>query len=259
MVKPATAAVAVQLVAADCPYHPVRTYLDGLEWDGTPRLDTWLVAYLGAENNAYHRAVGPKALIQAVARAYSPGYKADHVLILEGPQGSGKSSVVAALAPDQGWYCDEIADLGSKDAAQDLCGKWIVELAELSAMKRSEVERTKAFVSRRVDHYRASYGRRSQDHPRQCVFLGTTNGDAYLGDETGNRRYWPSAVGAIKLDELRRDRDQLWAEAVAAYHAGTAWHLDKKDETLAARPRPNGASSTRGRSRFSNGLKSAPR
>jgi predicted P-loop ATPase len=169
-----------------------------------------------------------------VARAYLPGAKGDHVLIFEGPQRSGKSSAVAALAADAGWFSEEISDLGSKDAAQDLRGKWLVELAELSAMKRSEVERVKAFVSRRVDHYRPSYGRRSLDHPRQCVFIGTTNADSYFGDEAGNLRYWPVKVGTIDLDALRRDRDLLWAEATAAFKAGEPWHLNQQTEALAA-------------------------
>jgi Virulence-associated protein E len=120
--------------------------------------------------------------------------------------------------------------LGSKDAAQDLRGKWIVELAELSAMKRSDVERTKAFMSRKIDHYRPSYGRRSQDFPRQCVFAGTTNADTYLGDETGNRRFWPVRVGAVDLAALARDREQLWAEAVAAFKAGERWWLTGEAE-----------------------------
>jgi putative DNA primase/helicase len=182
----------------------------------------------------YVQAVGRKALLQAVVRIMEPGCKADQVLILEGPQGAGKSSAVAGLSPDPAWFCDEIADLGSKDAAQDLAGKWIVEMPELSAMKRSEVERNKAFMSRRVDHYRPSYGRRSQDFPRQCVFFGTTNADAYLSDETGNRRFWGVKVGKIALERLRRERDQLWAEAVAAYRAGEKWWLDADTEGVAA-------------------------
>ena len=132
------------------------------------------------------------------------------------------------------WFSDELADLGTKDAAQDLRGKWIVELGELSALNRGAVERVKAFMSRRVDHYRPSYGTRSQDFPRQCVFIGSTNADAYLGDETGGRRFWPVKVGAIDLDALKRDRDQLWAEAVAAYRADEKWWLDKETEKAAA-------------------------
>jgi putative DNA primase/helicase len=132
------------------------------------------------------------------------------------------------------WFSDEISDLGSKDSAQDLRGKWIIELAELSAMKRGDIERTKAFMSRGVDHYRPSYGRRSQDFPRQCVFAGTTNAETYFGDETGNRRFWPVKVGAIDITGLREERDQLWAEAVVAFKAGEKWWLTAEVEKAAA-------------------------
>src|SRR3954452_21159838 len=238
MAKPATCATAVQMVATQHPHHPVREYLDGLEWDGTERLDSWLATCLGAKaepgREAYLRHVGRKSLIQAVARAHKPGCKADHMPVLRGPQGIGKSSAIRALAVREEWFADEIADLGSKDAAQDLAGKWIVEVPELAAIRGREVERTKAFVSRRVDHYRPSYGRRSQDFPRQCVFFGTTNADTYLQDETGNRRNWDIGVGRIDLAALRRDRDQLWAEAAVAFKAGETWWLDAKAEAVAA-------------------------
>ena len=237
MVKPTTAAAVVQLVASENPYHPVREYLSGLGWDGTPRLDSWLSTYLGAafEDETYRRQVGRKCLIQAVARAYEPGCKADHALILQGPQGALKSSAVRILARDKDWFADEISDLGSKDSAQDLRGKWIIELAELSAMKRGDIERTKAFMSRSTDHYRPSYGRRSQDFPRQCAFFGTTNADAYLGDETGNRRFWPIKIGKIDIAALQRDVDQLWAEAVVAYRTHEKWWLDAEAEKIAAK------------------------
>jgi predicted P-loop ATPase len=124
------------------------------------------------------------------------------------------------------WFADEIADLGSKDSAQDLRGQWIIELGELSAMRRGEVERVKAFMSRSTDHYRPSYGRRSQDFPCQCVFIGSTNADTYLADETGNQRFWPVKVGRINLKTLRQDVGQLWAEADAAYRTGERWWLD---------------------------------
>jgi predicted P-loop ATPase len=242
--RPPTAAAAAQLVACRAQHHPVREYLDGLSWDGVPRIETWLVDYLGVElpdlrtvteqekeralmKRAYIVAVSRMALIQAVARAYQPGCKADAVLIIEGEQDIGKSSAIEALAADPAWFADEISDPGSKDAAQDIAGKWIVELAELSAVKRGEVERVKAFISRRVDHYRPSYGRRSTDFPRQCVFFGSTNSDAYLADETGNRRYWPVRATKVNLDGLRAVRDQLWAEAVAAYYAGSHWWMDE--------------------------------
>src|SRR4051794_14387479 len=237
-VKPATCAAAVQLVAADHPHHPVRTYLDGLRWDGTPRLDTWAEVYLGAEvkpgREKYLRQVGRKTLIQPVARAYEPGCKADHLPVLRGPQGRGKSTAIRILAKEEAWFADEVADLGSKDSAQDLRGKWLIEIPELAAMRGREVERTKAFVSRKVDHYRPSYGHRSVDHPRQCVFWGTTNADSYLPDETGNRRFWDVEVGRIDIAKLRSDRDQLWAEAVAAFKAGEVWWLDVETEKLAA-------------------------
>ena len=156
------------------------------------------------------------------------------MLIFEGVQGIGKSSAAAILALDPAWFTDDIRDLGTKDSAQDLRGKWIVELAELSALKRGEVERIKGFISRRVDHYRPSYGRRSEDFGRQCVFIGSTNASAYLNDETGARRFWPVKVGKIDLTALRQDVEQLWAEAMVAYRAGERWWLDKTTEAVAA-------------------------
>ena len=231
--KKSTVADAVAMIAGEYPHHPVAAWLDELAWDGTKRLDGWLTTYLGVTDTAYSRAVASATLVAAVARIRRPGCKADHVLILEGPQGAGKSQAVAALAPNPDWFTDEIADLGTKDAAQGLRGKWIIELPELSAMRRGEIETIKAFTSRATDHYRPSYGRRAEDFPRQCIFIGSTNGDAYLADDTGNRRFWPVKVGNIDLNSLRRDREQLWAEAVAAFAKDTCWWLTQAEEALA--------------------------
>ena len=258
ILKPATCAAAVEMVASHHRHHAVRAYLEGLTWDGSPRLDGWLETYLGAgidvpvldaglseddlnreeptpseKYAAYLRSIGPKWMIAAVARIYRPGCKADYVLVLEGEQGLGKSTCLRILAGDD-WFADEMSDLGSKDSAQDLRGKWIIELAEVAALRRAVLERMKAFISRNVDHYRPSYGRRSMDFPRQCVFAGTTNADAYLADETGNRRFWPVKVTGLCLGELVRDRDQLWAEAVARFNAGESWWLDREVEAFAA-------------------------
>ena len=258
ILKPATCAAAVEMVASHHRHHAVREFLDGLIWDRTPRLDMWLETYLGARIDfqtldadlseddlnreeptpsekyaTYLRSVGPKWMIAAVARVYRPGCKVDHVIVLEGPQGCGKSTCFRILAGND-WFADEIADLGTKDSAQDLRGKWIVELAEVAALKRGMLERVKAFFTRNVDHYRPSYGRRSMDFPRQCVFAGTTNADAYLADETGNRRFWPVKVRGLRLEELKRDRDQLWAEAVVRFKADESWWLDREVEAFAA-------------------------
>ena len=235
--KPRTCASAVQLVARDQAVNPLRLRLSALEWDGQERLSGWLATYLGAKvepgRERYLEAVARAWMISAVARAFKPGCKVDHALILEGMQGVKKSTIAATLAIEPQWFADEIADLGTKDSAQDLRGKWIVELAELSAMKRGEVERVKAFMSRSIDHYRPSYGTRSQDFPRRCVFIGSTNEDAYLHDATGNRRFWPVKVGRIEVEALERNRDQLWAEAVAAFRSGEPWWLDPEVETEA--------------------------
>lgn len=230
--KPIRVNAALEAYARRHEYHPVRQYLRGLKWDGVPRIERWTVTHLGAADLAYNRAVGRCWLIGAVARVMQPGCKLDTALILEGAQGMGKSTVMCVLA-GQPWFADEISHLGSKDAAQDTRGKWIIELAELSAMTRQEVETVKAFMSRAVDHYRPSYGRRSIDVPRQCAFVGSTNRDDYLQDDTGNRRFWPVKVGVIDLAAVKRDRDQLWAEAVALYDRGVAWWLAKEEEDLA--------------------------
>lgn len=196
---------------------PVRSYLKGVVWDGIPRLDTWLTTYLGVADTPYSRAVGGKWLLSGVARSMDPGCKADHCLVLEGPQGAGKSSALSILGG--AFYTDQITPLwkGDKDTSQDLRGKWLIEFAELSALSRSENESIKAFISRQCDNYRPSYGRKSRDFKRSCIFAATTNGSGYLKDETGARRFWPVRVGRIDLEALRQDRDQLWAEAMHRY------------------------------------------
>ena len=227
-VPPAVVGRSVVAVARNIRVHPVRDYLTGLAWDGTPRLDAWTVTYLGAEDTRLHRAMGAMWMISAVARIMRPGCKADHMLILEGPQGIRKSTALKALASDE-WFTDELAELGSKDAAQQMRGVWIIEMAELDAIGRPNVSRIKAFLTRTTDRYRPPYERYVVTVPRQCVFAGTVNPDTYLRDETGNRRFWPVRCGDIDLDALRRDRDQLWAEAVVWFNAEAAWWMEDKD------------------------------
>lgn len=207
--------------------HPVRDYLEGLKWDGVQRLPQLLVKYFGAASTAYVQAVGLKWMISAVARAFRPGCQADYMLVLEGVQGIGKSTGARTLGGD--WYADTGIVVGDKDSYQALRRIWIYEFAELAAIKGKESERVKNFVSSRQDHYRPSYGRRTRDFPRQCVFIGSTNEEQYLPDRTGNRRFWPVRCGRVDVAALAADRDQLWAEAVARFNSGEAWHTDTAD------------------------------
>jgi predicted P-loop ATPase len=219
-------------VAREHPYHPVRDYLDGLKWDGVSRIDDWLILYLNADPSDYVRAIGPRWLISGVARIFEPGAKADCALILEGRQGKGKSTTLEILGGE--FYSDDIAELGSKDASLGAAGVWVVELAELEALGKAEVSKVKGFLSRRVDRFRPPYGRHYIWVPRQCIFAGSVNLNRYLKDETGGRRFWPVKCGnKLNLDELRRDRDQLWAEAVVRYRAVAHWWLEG-DQLLAA-------------------------
>lgn len=220
-------------IAAQTVVSPVQSYLEGLRWDGTPRVDAWLCRYCGAEDTELTAKIGKAWLLSAVARAMDPGCKADCVLVLEGRQGAGKSSVFRVLASDE-WFCDSLPDMHSKDAKSALLGKWIVEIPELAAMRRSDTEMVKAFISRTSERYRPAYGRTEVIQPRRCVFGGTTNRTDYLTDDTGNRRFWPVQVGHIELAQLQRDRDQIWAEAVVCYRQGSAWWLDAAAEQQAA-------------------------
>ena len=222
-----SAAVAV---ARARPHHPVRDYLEGcLPWDGVPRLSDWLARYAGAEDTDHARRVSRWFLVSAVARVMEPGCKTDHMLLLIGRQGIGKSTVAATLA-GQAWFRDGLSDLRTKDAELDLAGVWFVEIAELEALRNAEQELIKAYVARRVSDVRPPYGRIRVSRPRQCVFVGTTNDETPLRDPTGGRRFWPIHCGSADVEGLRRDRDQLWAEAVEAYAAGERWWPDDSEE-----------------------------
>ena len=227
-VAPALVSRSVGAVAREIRVHPVRDYLNGLQWDGAARLEGWPLAYLGAEDTSLSRAFGSRWMISAVARIMRPGVKADHMLILEGPQGAKKSTAIKVLA-GEAWFTDELAEIGSKDAAQQMRGIWIIEIAELDAIGRAEVSRIKAFLTRTTDRYRPPYERYVVEVPRQCVFAGSVNPETYLRDETGNRRFWPVRCGDIDVDALTRDRDQLWAEAVVRYREGAIWWLEEQE------------------------------
>jgi predicted P-loop ATPase len=226
MISPLTAAQGVQAEAAEHRFHPIREYLESLRWDGDQRIDAWTNVYLGASSSEYAAAVGARWLIGAVARVMKPGCKNDCALILEGPQGARKSTALRVLGGS--WFTDDVAEVGSKDSQLQIRGVWIIEWAELDAMSRVDVAKIKAFMSRSTDRFRPPYGHRLIELPRESVFAGTTNGDSYLRDETGGRRFWPIRCGGIDIDGLARDRDQLWAEAVARFRKGESWWLDKQ-------------------------------
>jgi hypothetical protein len=222
---------AVESVAGLNEIHPVRDWLGGLVWDGVPRVDTWLSEYFGVEDTPWSRTVGARFLISAVARIFRPGCKVDTVLIFECGQGSGKSTGLEALF-GRDWFTDTPIDIGTKDAYQNLAGKWCVELGELSSFSKRDANQLKVFFSSHSDTYRPSYGRRTVTVPRQCVFCGSTNQDTYLQDETGNRRYWPVRVGRTDHAGLTRNRSQLWAESLARFQAGEPWWLSWEEELV---------------------------
>ncbi len=226
---------AVRAVAELNRYHPVKDWLETLHHDGKPRLDSWLTRYLGVDASPYSRAVGRAFLVAMVARVMRPGCKHDHVLVLGGAQGIGKSTACRILGGD--WAGDNMPSIrdGAREAGLYLRGHWLVELAELAPSRKAEQEDLKAFLTRATDEIRAPYARRADIVPRQCVFVGTTNETAFLRDASGGRRFWPVTCGAkIETEELATDREQLFAEAVAAFRAGEAWHLPPDLERQAA-------------------------
>lgn len=230
--------IAVSKVADDRSYHPIKEYLESLpEWDHVPRVDTLLIDFLGATDNFYVRAVTRKTLCAAIARVMHPGCKFDTMLVLSGPQGKGKSTLISKLCGE--WFNDSLllSDTKDKTAAEKLQGYWILEIGELAGLKKTDIETLRGFLSRQNDIYRAAFGKRATPHPRQCVFIGTTNADTYLRDITGNRRFWPVKVpGGIKREswQLKKEEvDQIWAEAVHYYNKGEQLHLSNDLEAMA--------------------------
>jgi predicted P-loop ATPase len=239
----ATVQDAVQLRAEQDRFHPVRDYLNGLVWDGVPRVDTWLAYYLGCEpdealddaarkrKQAYISKIGRLFLIALIARMFRPGCQADYMLILEGPQGALKSSACRVLAGE--FFSDNLPDLSRGDPVRlsmHLRGKWLIEIAEMSSFNAAESHTLKEFLTQKEERYTPKYGRHEVQEPRQCLFIGTTNEGAYLRDATGARRFWPVRVGVINIEDLAADRGQLLAEAVSLYRADAQWWPDRDFE-----------------------------
>ena len=227
---------AVNVVAQEGSFHPVREYLDSCAWDGVPRVETLLIDYLGAEDSPYTRAVTRKALVAAVARIYRPGCKFDYMLTLRGRQGLGKSALIARLGGK--WFSDTFTTMQGKDAYEQVMGVWIMEVGELAGMRKAEAETIKLYISKQVDRFRPAYGRRLQEFPRQCIFVATTNETQFLRDATGNRRFWvvdtPGTPTHSIWDELTPETvRQIWGEAVELYKAGEELFLPRELEEAA--------------------------
>lgn len=225
---------ALDMLLLECSRHPVREYLDGLQWDGQNRLEEVLIDYLGAEDTPYVRAVTRKALTGAVARVMEPGCKFDYVLTLVGAQGQGKSTLFSKLAG--GWFSDSFAGVNADNnkSYEQLQGTWIMEIAELAGVRKAEVEAIKHYVSKQVDSYRPAYGRRLEHYPRQNIFVATTNEAlGFLRDDTGDRRFWPvptmkqTSIYDLFTELTPAEIDQIWAEAVVRYQAGEVLHLQE--------------------------------
>jgi hypothetical protein len=220
-------------------FHPVCDYLNSVQpkWDGKKRMDTWLTKYGGAEDNEYTRAVGALMLTAAVRRVRQPGCKFDEMPVLENPeQGTNKSTALRVLAVRDEWFLDDLPlNCKTREMIELLQGRWIVEVAELSGMRRGDIEHVKAQLSRQYDRARLVWDRFATDKPRQCVFVGTTNPTEYLKDTSGNRRFWPIRVKRFDVEALRTDRDQLWAEAAALEATGVSIRLEERLWPVAAR------------------------
>jgi predicted P-loop ATPase len=246
-----TVSDAVTARANELPVHPVRQYLRKLVWDGRERLSTWLSYYLGCEppegasdearaaHGRYIAQVGRMFMIGLVARVMRPGCKSDYMLVLEGPQGILKSTALRVIAGDE-WFGDDMPSVGPHSdqirTSMYLRGKWLIEVSELHSFSKADARQLKQFVTRQAENYVAKYGRRAVSEPRQCLFCGTTNEDTYLNDPTGGRRYWPVRTGTIDIESLRADRDQLLAEAVAAFDAGERWWPERDFEAAVIAP-----------------------
>lgn len=221
------------VVSSKNSFHPIKDYLNSLKWDKVSRIETLFIDYLGAIDNIYTRAAARKILVAGVSRIFNPGVKFDNMVVFVGKQGIGKSHIVNLLG--KSWYTDSINTVVGKEAYEQLQEAWLVEMAELSATKKAEVESVKHFISKREDMYRVAYGRRVQKFKRQCVFFGTTNEDEFLKDRTGNRRFWPIRVGVgkMKKDLFKElddyEIDNIWAEAYELYKSGESLILSKEE------------------------------
>lgn len=219
-------------------YHPVREYLNSLRWDGIKRVDALLIDYLGAEDNSYTRTVMRKHMAAAVARVMRPGIKYDYMIVLSGPQGIGKSTFVRILGGE--WYNDSLTTVSGKEAYEQLQGSWLLEMGEMTATKKADIEAVKMFLSKNEDIYRVAYGKRVSRFPRQCVFFGSSNDKDFLRDKTGNRRFWPVDVGVNEFknsvfEKLEQERNQIWAEAADIYKKGEKLFLEGKEMAEAIR------------------------
>lgn len=228
---------ALEKVCSENAFHPIKKYLEAQRWDGVKRIDNFLVDYMGAEPSIYVSEAFRKMLVAAVTRVYEPGCKFDTALVMYSGQGAGKSTLIQSLS--KGWFNDSLTDVSGQKAYEAIQHAWIVELAELSALRRSDVEATKNFISKREDTYRSAYARRVKTHRRQCVFFGSTNDDEFLKDKTGNRRFFPIEVcvnkNTHKLFEKSFEAvvDQLWAEAMELYMLGESLVLSDEAEAIA--------------------------